>query len=80
MQKSWIRPVVIGLACLPLALVTIVHKMGRSGDFGLLGEWYVMVPLTLLGVLAWLLVEKAVESQVPSAPSQDEDVPERTDV
>jgi hypothetical protein len=77
MQNVWIRRVVIGLACLPVAAVSILHTMGRSGDFGVLGKWYVMLPLTLLGVLAWLLLEKTVSVSVPS---QDEDVLERTNV
>lgn len=67
MRNMWIRRVVIGLACLPIVVVTIVHTMGRSGDFGPLGEWYVMIPLTLLGVLALMLVEKTVKSQIPPA-------------
>ncbi|GAB2621672.1 hypothetical protein Aab01nite_77450 [Paractinoplanes abujensis] len=77
MQNGWIRRVVIGLACLPVAAVSILHTMGRTGDFGVLGKWYVMLPLTLLGVLGWLLLERTVTA---SAPSQDEDVPDRTNV
>ncbi|MBL7259730.1 hypothetical protein [Paractinoplanes lichenicola] len=76
MQNMWIRRVVIGLACLPLAAVSILHTMGRTGDFGVLGKWYVMVPLTVAGLLAWSLIEKAISSTTP----QDEDVPERAEV
>ncbi|GID32814.1 hypothetical protein [Paractinoplanes brasiliensis] len=68
MRNIWIRRILIGLSCLPVAVVTILHKMGLSGDYGVLGEWYVMLPLTALGVLALILVEKTVKSQIPSAP------------
>ncbi|MCY1145414.1 hypothetical protein OWR29_46060 [Actinoplanes sp. Pm04-4] len=69
-KRLWLRRVVLGLACLPLAAVSVLHTMGRTDDFGVLGEWYVMLPLTLAGVLAWTLVEKAWtkvdEAQHPS--------------
>ncbi|WP_250031030.1 hypothetical protein [Paractinoplanes maris] len=59
-RRRWLRRTVLGVACLPLAVIGVLHKMGRSDDFGVLGEWYVMVPLTVAGVFAWLLMEKAV--------------------
>ncbi|MBU2664747.1 hypothetical protein KOI35_14685 [Actinoplanes bogorensis] len=58
--RTWIRRLVIGLACTPLAAIGVVHAMGRSGDFGVLGKWWVMVPLAVAGILAWELIEKAV--------------------
>ncbi|GAA2888553.1 hypothetical protein Acy02nite_70390 [Actinoplanes cyaneus] len=57
--RTWIRRMVIAAACAPLSVITVLHTMGRSGDFGVLGRWYVVLPLTLLGVFAWALVEKA---------------------
>lgn len=59
MRKLWLRRLVIAVSCLPLAAVSILHTMGRTDDFGVLGKWYVMVPLTLAGIAAWSLVEKA---------------------
>jgi hypothetical protein len=60
-KRVWLRRLTMGAACVPLAVVGILHKMGRSDDFGVLGKWYVMIPLTIAGVFAWLLVEKAAE-------------------
>ncbi|WP_430786322.1 hypothetical protein [Actinoplanes sp. G11-F43] len=58
--RIWLRRVAVGLACVPFALFSLVHTMGRSGDFGVLGEWYVMTPLTIATLLAWGLIEKTV--------------------
>jgi hypothetical protein len=62
----WRRRIVIAIACLPLATAGVLHKMGRSGDFGILGRWYVMAALTAAGVLAWLLLEKAIARTTPT--------------
>ncbi|MBM2614604.1 hypothetical protein JIG36_03425 [Actinoplanes sp. LDG1-06] len=84
MTRTWIRRLMIALACAPLAVISILHTMGRTGDFGLLGKWYVMVPLAVAGFFAWTLVEKAVERFVPAASSpsspQDGDAPVRETV
>ncbi|MEV6345564.1 hypothetical protein [Actinoplanes sp. NPDC051851] len=58
--RTWLRPLIIGVSCAPLAAITVLHTMGRSGDFGLLGKWYVMVPLAVAGYFAWTLIEKAI--------------------
>jgi len=58
-NNLWLRRLVLGLACLPLAAISVLHTMGRTDEFGTLGEWYVMVPLAVAGLLAWALVEKA---------------------
>lgn len=58
--RIWLRRLVIAVACAPLALVSVLHTMGRSGDFGALGRWYVLVPLTVAGLFAWDLVERAI--------------------
>jgi len=73
--RAWVRRIVIGIACLPVAVLTVMHAMGRSGDFGALGRWYVMVPLTIACFLAWMFVEKTVERVVPT--SSEEECPER---
>jgi len=38
-NRVWLRRLVIAAACLPLAAASVLHTMGRSGDFGLLGKW-----------------------------------------
>ncbi|KUL29417.1 hypothetical protein [Actinoplanes awajinensis] len=58
--RIWLRRLAIAAACGPLALVSVLHTMGRTGDFGVLGEWYVLVPLTVAGLFAWGLIERAV--------------------
>lgn len=58
--RVWWRRAVIGLACVPFALFSLVHTMGRSDDYGVLGEWYVMIPLALAIWAAWALIEKAI--------------------
>ncbi|MCO8277285.1 hypothetical protein M1L60_42585 [Actinoplanes sp. TRM 88003] len=58
-NSLWLRRIVLGLACLPLATISVLHTMGRTDDFGILGEWYVMLPLAAAGFLAWTLIEKA---------------------
>ncbi|BCY11484.1 hypothetical protein [Actinoplanes sp. L3-i22] len=60
MAKMWVRRVVIGVSCAPLVLVSVLHTMGRSGDFGVLGRWYVLTGLAVAGFLAWGLVERAI--------------------
>ena len=57
--RVWIRRIVVGVSLAPLAAISVLHTMGRSDDFGALGRWYVMVPLTVAALLAWGLVEKA---------------------
>lgn len=59
-NRVWLRRLVIAAACLPLAEASVLHTMGRSGDFGLLGKWYVMGGLTVVLILGWELIEKAV--------------------
>ncbi|GAA2630248.1 hypothetical protein Adu01nite_41540 [Paractinoplanes durhamensis] len=49
----------VGVACAPFAAIGFLHALGRSGDFGVLGKWYVMVPLAVAGFFAWHLIEKA---------------------
>lgn len=58
--RTWLRALVIAVACAPLAVISILHTMGRTGDFGVLGRWYVMVPLAVAGFFAWDLIEKAI--------------------
>ena len=66
-SRVWLRRLGIGVACAPLAVIGILHKMGRSGDFGVLGEWYVLVPLTLAALLAWHVIERATAWATRSA-------------
>ncbi|WP_127502567.1 hypothetical protein [Actinoplanes solisilvae] len=73
--RIWLRRLVIAASCLPLAAVTILHRMGRADEYGLLGEWYVMVPLTVAGVLGWMLIEKAIAWAV-DRPSAADPTPE----
>ncbi|MFG1604835.1 hypothetical protein [Actinoplanes sp. NPDC049265] len=69
----WRRRIIIGVACLPVMTAGVLHKMGRSGDFGILGRWYAMAALTALGVLAWFLLEKAIARTTPEpAPMDDQ--------
>ncbi|GIF22862.1 hypothetical protein Ate02nite_55920 [Paractinoplanes tereljensis] len=65
----WLRRVLIGASCVPLAMLSVLHTMGRSEDFGVLGKWYVMVPLTVASLFAWGLIEKTVERTVPKSDS-----------
>ncbi|MFI5935864.1 hypothetical protein [Actinoplanes sp. NPDC051494] len=69
--RVWARRFAIGVACVPVAVLSVLHSMGRSADFGVLGRWYVMIPLTIAAVLAWQLVEKTVERVVPAGPPAD---------
>lgn len=66
--RVWRRRVLLAVACLPLAAASVLHTMGRSGDFGLLGRWYVLTGLTVVSLLAWLLLEKTIARTVPAAP------------
>lgn len=50
----------IGVAVLLWAGFSLLHTMGRSDDFGVMGEWYVMTPLTIGVIAAWWLIEKAL--------------------
>ncbi|SDS46134.1 hypothetical protein [Actinoplanes derwentensis] len=59
--RMWMRYVLVVIAGLPLAVVSLLHTMGRTDDFGVLGEWYVMLPLTLAAVCGWLFVEKVID-------------------
>ncbi|MBB2944549.1 hypothetical protein FB565_004278 [Actinoplanes lutulentus] len=59
-KRVWLRYLVIAISCAPLAVISVVHTMGRTDDFGILGDWYVMVPLTVAAFLAWTLIEKAI--------------------
>jgi hypothetical protein len=58
-KSRWLRRLVLGVSLLPVAVLSTLHTMGRTEDFGVLGEWYVMLPLTLACVAGWLVVEKA---------------------
>jgi hypothetical protein len=53
-----LRRVGLVISLLPVAVLSTLHTMGRTGDFGVLGRWWVMVPLTLACVGAFALVEK----------------------
>ncbi|WP_433825802.1 hypothetical protein ACQP2E_27280 [Actinoplanes sp. CA-015351] len=59
-KRSWFRYLVIVISCAPLAVISMVHTMGRTDDFGILGDWYIMVPLSVAAFFAWPLVEKAI--------------------
>lgn len=56
----WLRRLVIAVSCAPLAVVSVLHTMGRSGDFGVLGRWYVLLSLAVAGFFAWDLIERAI--------------------
>ncbi|WP_436532963.1 hypothetical protein [Actinoplanes sp. HUAS TT8] len=58
--RVWLRRLVIAVSCAPLAAVSVLHTMGRSGDFGVLGRWYVLLGLAVAGFFAWDLIEKAI--------------------
>ncbi|HWS37649.1 MAG TPA: hypothetical protein VN408_33590 [Actinoplanes sp.] len=57
--RRLVRYLAIGIALALSGGLTLVHAMGRSDDYGVLGEWYVMTPVTVGVLLAGWLVEKA---------------------
>ncbi|GAA2593280.1 hypothetical protein GCM10010435_85310 [Winogradskya consettensis] len=63
--RIWLRRLVIAVSCAPLAALSVLHTMGRSEDFGVLGRWYVMVPLAVGCYFAWNLIEKAISWTTP---------------
>ncbi|GAA1594236.1 hypothetical protein [Actinoplanes couchii] len=56
------RYVAIGVAVLLFAGFSLLHTMGRSDDFGVMGEWYVMTPLAIGVIGAWWLIERTLWS------------------
>jgi hypothetical protein len=58
--RTWLRRLVIGVSGAPLAVVSVLHAMGRSGDHGPLGRWWVLMALAVAGFFARGLIEKAI--------------------
>ncbi|GLY04472.1 MULTISPECIES: hypothetical protein [Actinoplanes] len=59
-RRVWLRRLVIAVSCIPFAAAGFLAAVGRSGDHGVLGEWYVLVPLAIVGFFSWDLIEKAI--------------------
>lgn len=60
-KHTWLRYLAIGASCAPLAVLSVLHTMGRTDHFGVLGKWYVLTPLAIASFFAWTLIEKTIE-------------------